>query len=77
MRRYKFQRQIILKNIIIVVAVIVVLTAVAVGYVLRTSEKVFAEQMDVKLSGITSQIDVSLQLAGEIALQLAANNIFI
>lgn len=77
MQKYKFQRQIILKNIIIVVAVIVVLTAVAAGYMFRKARRSFEEQMDVQMKSTASQIDTTLQLADEIALQLAANNFII
>lgn len=77
MQKYKFQRQIILKNIIIVVAVIIVLTAVAAGYTFRKARRSFEEQMCVQMKGAVSQIDTALQLADEIALQLAANNFII
>lgn len=73
MQKYKFQRQIILKNIIIIVAVIIILTVIAIGYILSYAKKSYEEQMDVQLKGITSQIDTALHLADEVALQLAAN----
>ena len=77
MQKYKFQRQIILKNIIIVAAVIVVLTAVAAEYIYVNARRSFEEQMNVQMKGIASQIDKALQLADEIALQLAANSFII
>ena len=77
MQKYKFQRQIILKNIIIVAAVIVALTAVAAGYTFAKVRSSFEEQMNVQMKGAVSQVDTALQLADEVALQLAANNFII
>lgn len=77
MQKYKFQRQIILKNIIIVAAVIVALTAVAAGYTFAKVRSSFEEQMNVQMKGVVSQVDTALQLADEVALQLAANNFII
>ncbi len=51
MQKYKFQRQIILKNIIIVAAVIVVLTAVAAEYIYVNARRSFEEQMNVQMKG--------------------------
>lgn len=77
LQKYKFQRQIILKNIIIVAAVIVALTAVAAGYTFAKVRSSFEEQMNVQMKGAVSQVDTALQLADEVALQLAANNFII
>lgn len=55
MQKYKFQRQIILKNIIIVAAVIVALTAVAAGYTFAKVRSSFEEQMNVQMKGAVSQ----------------------
>lgn len=68
MQKYKFQRQIILKNIIIVAAVIVALTAVAAGYTFAKVRSSFEEQMNVQMKGAVSQVDTALQLADEVAL---------
>lgn len=66
MQKYKFQRQIILKNIIIVAAVIVALTAVAAGYTFAKVRSSFEEQMNVQMKGAVSQVDTALQLADEV-----------
>ena len=43
------------------------------SYVIKTSTAEFEEQIDVQLRGITTQIDNTLRLADDIALQIAAN----
>lgn len=77
MQRYKFQRQILIRNIIVVVIVIMVLTALVFGYLLRMNERAFREQTEIQVQGIASQIDNTLQVADEAALQLAANSYII
>ena len=77
MQKYKFQRQILIRNIIVVVIVIMVLTALAFGYLLNLNEKAFKEQTEIQVQGIASQIDNTLQMADEAALQLAANSYII
>ena len=51
----------------------IVLTMVFSSYVIKTSTAEFEEQIDVQLQGITTQIDNTLRLADDIALQIAAN----
>lgn len=73
MRKYQFQRQIMLKNIIMVTIVTVLMIFVILLYLIRTNEQAFEEQVDVQLRGITSQLDNTLQMADGVALQLAAS----
>ena len=73
MRKYQFQRQIIVRNIVTITILFAVLTAVFSSYIIRTSEAAFKEQVDVQLRGITGQLENTLRLADDIALQLAAN----
>lgn len=73
MRKYQFQRQIMLKNIIVVTIVTALMIFVILVYLVRTNEAAFEEQADVQLRGITSQLDNTLQIADGVALQLAAN----
>ena len=77
MQKYRFQKQIIIQNIIIVVVVIVLLTTAAFGYICWNYIQSYQEQQEFQLSGINSQIDTTLGLADEIALQLAANQVVI
>ena len=77
LQKYKFQRQILVRNIVVIVIVIMVLTAFAFGYLVRMNEKAFQEQTDIQVRGIASQIDSTLQMADEVALQLAANSYII
>ena len=51
----------------------IILTVVFSGYVIKTQTIEFEDQVDTQLLGITSQIDNTLQLADDIALQIAAN----
>ena len=51
----------------------IILTMVFFSYVIKTSTTEFEEQIDVQLRGITTQIDNTLRLADDIALQIAAN----
>ena len=51
----------------------IILTMVFSSYVIKTSTAEFEEQIDVQLRGITTQIDNTLRLADDIALQIAAN----
>ena len=62
-----------LRSILIITVLFVVLTTVFASYVVRTSETAFEEQVDVQLRGITTQLDNTLRLADDIALQIAAN----
>lgn len=77
MQKYRFQKHIIIQNIIIVVVVIVLLTTAAFGYICWNYIQSYQEQQEFQLSGINSQIDTTLGLADEIALQLAANQVVI
>lgn len=77
MQKHRFQRQIIVKSILVVTAVFLVLTAVFSAYIVHTSGKAFEEQVDVQLRGITSQLDNTLRLADNIALQIGANHLII
>ena len=54
-----------------------VMTAVFSGYIVHTSGAAFEEQVDVQLRGITSQLDNTLRLADDIALQIGANHLII
>lgn len=51
----------------------IILSVVFSGYVIKTQTIEFEDQVDTQLQGITSQIDNTLQLADDIALQIAAN----
>lgn len=51
----------------------IILTMVFSSYIIKTSTAEFEEQIDVQLRGITTQIDNTLRLADDIALQIAAN----
>ena len=77
MQRYRFQRQIIIKNIIVVVVVILMLTIGAFGYICWNYTESYKEQQEFQIAGIRSQISSALDLADEIALQLAANQTLI
>ena len=48
----------------------IILTMVFSSYVIKTSTAEFEEQIDVQLRGITTQIDNTLRLADDIALQI-------
>ena len=50
----------------------IILTMVFSSYVIKTSTAEFEEQIDIQLRGITTQIDNTLRLADDIALQIAA-----
>ncbi len=54
-----------------------VITAVFSGYIVHTSGSAFEEQVDVQLRGIASQLDNTLRLADDIALQIGANHLII
>lgn len=77
MHRHQFQRQIAVKSILVVTAVFLVMTAVFSGYIVHTGGKAFEEQVDVQLRGITSQLENTLRLADNIALQIGANHLII
>lgn len=77
MRKYQFQRQITLKNIVVAVIVTVFMTAIFLGYVIYTGWDSFEEQVDVQLQGVVSQLDNTLQTADGVALQLAANSLIL
>lgn len=77
MQRYQFQRQIIIKNIIVVVVVIIMLTIAAFSYICWNYTESYREQQEFQIAGIRSQISSALDLADEIALQLAANQTLI
>lgn len=77
MRKYEFQRQILLKNILVVTIVFLVITAVFSCYIIHINGTAFEEQVDVQLRGITSQLDNTMRLADDIALQIGANNLII
>lgn len=77
MQKHQFQRQIAVKSILVVTAVFLVMTAVFSGYIVHTGGKAFEEQVDVQLRGITSQLDNTLRLADNIALQIGANHLII
>ena len=62
-----------MRNIVTITILFAVLTAVFSSYIIRTSEAAFKEQVDVQLRGITGQLENTLRLADDIALQLAAN----
>lgn len=53
------------------------LTTAAFGYICWNYIQSYQEQQEFQLSGINSQIDTTLGLADEIALQLAANQVVI
>ena len=73
MRKYQFQKKILLRSIFIMLILFIILTVVFSGYVIKTQTIEFEDQVDTQLQGITSQIDNTLQLADDIALQIAAN----
>lgn len=77
MQKHQFQSQILLKSILVVTAVFLVMTAVFSGYIIHTGGKAFEEQVDVQLRGITSQLENTLRLADDIALQVGANHLII
>ena len=72
MKKYQFQKRILLRNIFIMLILFIILTMVFSSYVIKTSTAEFEEQIDVQLRGITTQIDNTLRLADDIALQIAA-----
>ena len=67
MQKHQFQKQIIVKSILVVTAVFLAMTAVFSGYIIHTGGKAFEEQVDVQLRGITSQLDNTLRFADNIA----------
>ena len=73
MTKYQFQKKILLRSIFIMLILFIILTVVFSGYVIKTQTIEFEDQVDTQLQGITSQIDKTLQLADDIALQIAAN----
>lgn len=73
MTKYQFQKKILLRSIFIMLILFIILTVVFSGYVIKTQTIEFEDQVDTQLQGITSQIDNTLQLADDIALQIAAN----
>lgn len=77
MQKRQFQRQILAKSILVAMAVFSVMTAVFSGYIVHTSGAAFEEQVDVQLRGITSQLENTLRLADDIALQIGANRLVI
>lgn len=77
MQKHQFQKQIIVKSILVVTAVFLAMTAVFSGYIIHTGGKAFEEQVDVQLRGITSQLDNTLRFADNIALQIGANHLII
>ena len=72
MKKYQFQKRILLRSIFIMLILFIILTMVFSSYVIKTSTAEFEEQIDVQLRGITTQIDNTLRLADDIALQIAA-----
>ena len=77
MQNHQFQRQFLAKNILVAMVVFSVITAVFSGYIVHTSGSAFEEQVDVQLRGIASQLDNTLRLADDIALQIGANHLII
>ena len=73
MRKYQFQKKILSRSIFMMLGVFIIVTVVFAGYFIKTRTTEFEEQVDKQLQGITSQIDNTLQLADDIALQIAAN----
>mgnify|MGYP006981384149 FL=1 len=73
MTKYQFQKKILLRSIFIMLILFIILSVVFSGYVIKTQTIEFEDQVDTQLQGITSQIDNTLQLADDIALQIAAN----
>ena len=73
MRKYQFQKKVLLRSIFMMLGVFIIVTVVFAGYFIKTRTTEFEEQVDKQLQGITSQIDNTLQLADDIALQIAAN----
>ena len=72
MKKYQFQKRILLRSIFIMLILFIILTMVFSSYVIKTSTAEFEEQIDIQLRGITTQIDNTLRLADDIALQIAA-----
>ena len=68
MKKYQFQKRILLRSIFIMLILFIILTMVFSSYVIKTSTAEFEEQIDVQLRGITTQIDNTLRLADDIAL---------
>lgn len=77
MQNHQFQRQFLAKSILVAMVVFSVITAVFSGYIVHTSGAAFEEQVDVQLRGIASQLDNTLRLADDIALQIGANHLII
>lgn len=73
MQKYRFQRKILLSSILVVTVVFFIMTGVFSWYIIRTSRDAFEEQVDVQLRGITSQLENTLRLADDIALQIGAD----
>lgn len=77
MQKHQFQRRILLESILVVTVVFLVMTAVFSAYIVHTGGRAFEEQVDVQLRGIISQLDNTLSLADDIALQIGANQLII
>jgi len=73
LQKYRFQRKILLSSILVVTVVFFIMTGVFSWYIIRTSRDAFEEQVDVQLRGITSQLENTLRLADDIALQIGAD----
>ena len=77
LRKYQFQKKILLRSIFMMLGSFIIVTVVFAGYFIKTRTAEFEDQVDKQLQGITSQIDNTLQLADDIALQIAANYLII
>lgn len=77
MKKYRFRRKIIFLNLFIIIGLIMTLSFFAYFYLVSISNNNFRQQLSIESVGIATQIDSTMQMADEMALQLAVNNYII
>lgn len=73
-RQYHFRKRMIGMNVLIIVILIVAFCGVAYGYLVHISRENFKRQLEIEASGISSYLTACVEIADEIALQIAANS---
>lgn len=77
MKKYRFRRKIIVMNILVIIVLIMILSFCAYFYLVRISINNFRQQLSIETASIESQIDNTMGMADEMALQLAVNDYII
>jgi len=73
MKNYMFRRHLLFVNIFMITGIIVLFSTAVCIYFIQISNRNFADKLNVVSSGVTSQIDSSMQMSDEVALQLVSN----